>query len=259
MPMDIREYNRRAWDRAVGMKNEWTVPVSPEATARARQGDWEVLLTPLKPVPRAWFGPLTGARVLCLASGGGQQGPILSAAGGLVTVLDNSPAQLAQDRMVAGRDGLELAVVEGDMCDLASHFPEESFDLIFHPVSNCFVEDPRRVWHGCFRVLKPGGVLLAGFCNPLLFAFDPDLEKQGVLTLKYAIPYSDVTSLTDGERARYVDAMDPLSFGHSLEDQIGGQLDAGFVLRGYYDDWHRPEDPTARYFPAFGATWAQKP
>ena len=93
----------------------WTVPVSPDVIAAARLGQWSVVLTPHKPVPREWFGPINGASVLCLASGGGQQGPVLAAAGAKVTVLDNSPAQLAQDQDVAERAGLKLALHLGEM------------------------------------------------------------------------------------------------------------------------------------------------
>ena len=136
-PDDILCYNRHAWDRQVGMGNPWTVPVGPEVIARARRGDWQIVLTPTKPVPADWFPPLAGLDVLCLASGGGQQGPILAAAGANVTVFDNSPRQLAQDRLVADREGLEIHTVQGDMADL-SVFPDGRFDLIVHPVSNVF-------------------------------------------------------------------------------------------------------------------------
>jgi hypothetical protein len=54
---------------------------------------------------------LAGIEVLCLASGGGQQGPILAAAGAKVTVFDNSANQLVQDRLVADRDGLTIETV----------------------------------------------------------------------------------------------------------------------------------------------------
>ena len=54
--------------------------------------------------------------------------------------------------------------------------------------------------------------------------------------MRHKIPYSDLTSLTDDERARYVDDMQPMEFGHTLEDQIGGQIDAGFVIAGFYED-----------------------
>ena len=88
--------------------------------------------------------PLAGADVLCLAAGGGQQGPILAAAGADVTVFDNSPRQLAQDRLVADRDGLAIRTIEGDMADLSA-FADASFDLVVHPVSNVFAADVRPV------------------------------------------------------------------------------------------------------------------
>jgi SAM-dependent methyltransferase len=254
--MDVRAYNREAWNRQVAKGDKWTVPVSPEAIAAARRGDWSVVLTPNKPVPREWFGDLKGKDVLGLASAGGQQCPLFAAAGARVTVYDNSPAQLGQDRQVAEREGLELRFVEGDMRDLSA-IPDASFDLIFHPVSNCFVDDVRPVWREAFRVLRPGGVLLSGFSNPVIFLFDPDLEKQGVMQLKYKMPYSDFTSLTDEERRRYGD--EPLCVAHSLEDQLGGQLAAGFVLTGFYEDTHVPGDRLSEYFAGFIATRALKP
>jgi SAM-dependent methyltransferase len=256
--MDVRAYNRAAWDRQVEKGDRWTVPVSPEVIAAAREGMWEIVLTPRKPVPRAWFPELKDIDVLCLASGGGQQAPILAAAGASVTLLDNSPRQLAEDRLVAEREGLEITLVEGDMRDLGA-FLGEDFDLVVHPCSNCFVDDVRPIWREAFRVLRRGGALLSGFAHPIAFCFDPDLEKQGVLQVKYAIPYSDLTSLTDEERRRYIDADEPLCFGHSLEAQIGGQLDAGFLLASYYDDRHVEGDLLASFMPSFGATRAIKP
>src|SRR6266850_1281264 len=58
MAADVRALNRSAWDLAVTKGNRWTVPVSPETIAAARRGEWEVLLTPTRAVPRAWFPPL---------------------------------------------------------------------------------------------------------------------------------------------------------------------------------------------------------
>lgn len=54
---------------------------------------------------------------------------------------------------------------------------------------------------------------------------------------------------------------EPLEFSHSLEDQIGGQLDAGFVLTGLFEDRCPPDDddPLKDYFPMFIATRAVKP
>jgi SAM-dependent methyltransferase len=256
--VDVRAYNREAWDGQVAKGDRWTVPVGPEVIAAARRGEWSVILTPHKPVPREWFGELKGREVLGLASAGGQQGPVLAAAGARVTIFDNSPAQLGQDRRVAEREGLSIRLVEGDMRDL-SVFPDASFDLIFHPSSNCFVDDIRRVWREAYRVLRPGGALLSGFCNPIMFLFDPALESEGVLQLKYKMPYSDFTSLTDEERRRYTDKGEPLCIAHSLEDQIGGQLDAGFLLAGFYEDKHVAGDRLSEHLSTLCATRAVKP
>ena len=130
--MDVRSYNRHAWDRQVEKGNRWTLPVGPDVIAAARRGDWQLVLTPTRPVPREWFPKLAGEAVLCLASGGGQQAPVLAAAGAVVTVLDNSPAQLAQDRLVAERERLDIQTLLGDMADLSA-FADGAFGLIFHP------------------------------------------------------------------------------------------------------------------------------
>ena len=256
-PTDVRRYNAMAWDKAVERASRWTQPVTAEEIAAARAGAWAIVLTPTVPVPRAWFPRLDGWAVLCLASGGGQQGPILAAAGARVTVFDNSPQQLAQDRFVARRDTLDLVTVEGDMRDL-SVFADECFDLIVHPVSNVFVPDVRPVWREAFRVLRPGGAMLAGFCNPVMYIFDQERLDEGELIVRHKIPYSDLTSLADAERARYTDDMQPMEFGHTLEDQIGGQVDAGFLLAGFYEDtW--PGTLLNDYLPTYIATRGLKP
>ncbi len=256
--MDIRGYNQEAWDRQVEGGNEWTVPVNPEVIEAARRGEWEVLLTDTKSVPRAWFPKMRGADVLCLASGGGQQGPVFAAAGASVTVLDNSPKQLAQDRLVAGRESLALETVQGDMRDLSA-FASESFDLVFHPVSNLFVPEVRPVWLEAFRVLRRGGTLLAGFLNPAVYIFDLDLaDSTGELRVKYALPYDAATSLSEEELKGQVERGEPLEFSHTLEDQIGGQTEAGFLISGLYEDHHR-DDPIAAHMPTYVATRAIKP
>jgi SAM-dependent methyltransferase len=143
------------------------------------------------------------------------------------------------------------------MADLSA-FPEGTFGLVFHPCSNCFVTNVRPVWREAFRILRPGGVLLAGFCNPALFIFDDARAEKGELVVRHAVPYSDLTSLTDEERRRYTEKDEPLVYGHTLEDQIGGQLDAGFLLAGFYED-RDPSHPLARFLPTFVATSAVKP
>jgi SAM-dependent methyltransferase len=253
--MDIIAYNRKKWDKQVEQGNPWTVPSSPEIIAAAREGRWSVLLTELKPVPRGWFpSDLHGVDILCLASGGGQQGPILAAAGANVTVFDLSPRQLEQDRRVAKREGLTLITVEGDMRDL-SVFGDGCFDLVFHPVSNCFCPEVRPVWKEAYRVLRSGGTLLAGFNNPDLYIFDFPLADRGELVVKYRLPFK-ATDLPENERLR-IFGDDPLEFSHSIEDQIGGQLEAGFLLSGIYEDQQSTLE--GKYIPGYFATRAVKP
>ncbi len=255
--MDVYKYNSEAWDAEVGKGNPWSRPVSPEEVAKARAGEFRILLSPVKPVPGDWLGTVRDRDILCLASGGGQQGPLLAAAGARVTVLDASPEQLARDSMVADREGLKITIHLGDMRDL-SRFADKSFDLIIHPVSNCFIPDVAPVWKECFRVLRPGGSLLSGFNNPFTYSFDRQLSEKGTLQLKYPIPYSDLTSLTDAERQEFIGRNEPLEFGHSLGDQIGGQLKAGFLLSDFYEDVWGDGNIEDRFFPHFIATRALK-
>jgi ubiquinone/menaquinone biosynthesis C-methylase UbiE len=255
--MDFRGYNRGAWDRQVENGNQWTVPVGPDVIEAARRGQWTVLLTDTRPVPRDWFPEMAGTDVLCLASGGGQQAPTFAAAGANVTVLDNSPKQLAQDRFVAERESLEIKTVQGDMRDLSA-FVDESFDLVFHPVSNLFVPEVGPVWNEAFRVLRSGGALLAGFLNPVVYVFDLELaDSTGEVRVRYALPYADATSRSQEELGRQMERGEPLEFSHTLEEQIGGQLEAGFLLSGFYEDRHR-DDPIAAFMPTFVATRAIK-
>jgi SAM-dependent methyltransferase len=255
--IDPIAHNRAAWDREVASGNEWTVPVGPDVIARARAGDWSVVLIGYEPVPRDWFpADLAGAATLCLASGGGQQGPVLAAAGADVTVFDNSPAQLARDDEVAAREGLAIRTVLGDMRDL-SVFADGSFDVIVNPVSNVFCPDLAPVWRESFRVLRPGGVLMTGFMNPDIFIFDlAALDERQEFVVRHPLPFSTL-ELPEAERARVYGA-GAIEYSHSLTEQIGGQLAAGFILTHLVEAPHHA-DATARYMPGYIATRARKP
>ena len=90
-----------------------------------------------------------------------------------------------------------------------------------------------------------------------MFIFDMALADQGILEVRYKLPYSDLTHLTPEELQYYVDDLQPHEFGHTLDDQIGGQLDAGFVLTGFYEDiW--PAQTLSEYMPHYIATRAHK-
>ncbi len=224
--MEYQEKNAEIIDGWVREDGMWGDVTSHEAFLRAKDGDWEVMLTPEKTVPRDWFPDLAGKDVLGLASGGGEQMPIFAACGARCAVLDYSEAQLGREREVAAREGYKIDLVRADMSKPLP-FADASFDLIFHPVSNHFVEDVLSVWRECSRVLRPGGVLLAGFENGLNLAFDEE-ETRPV----YRLPFNPLK-----DPALYEDSIQNgwgIEFSHTVEELIGGQLRAGFALTDIY-------------------------
>jgi hypothetical protein len=86
--------------------------------------------------------------------------------------------------------------------------------------------------------------------------------ENGSLEVRHSIPYSDLSDLSADERQRFVlDRGRPLEFSHTLADQIGGQLDAGFLIDGFFEDrYPDPErDPISGFVDTFLATRAVKP
>ncbi|GHV63279.1 hypothetical protein AGMMS49587_12800 [Spirochaetia bacterium] len=116
--MDTRNYadiNAKIIDRWVRDGWEWGVPIDHEAYTKAKNGDWDVFLTPIIPVPKTWFPGLRDIRLLGLASGGGQQMPVFAAQGARCTVLDYADSQLAGEKMVAEWEGYSMDMVKADM------------------------------------------------------------------------------------------------------------------------------------------------
>lgn len=251
--MDILQHNKIAWNNYVNKKDRWTIPVTDQELKNAKEGNWNIVLTPKKTVPHNWFPQLSGLKILGLASGGGQQGPILAALGADVTIFDNSEMQLLQDKTVSDKFDLKIKTIEGDMKDL-SVFENNSFDLVFNPCSILFVENVIPVWKECYRVLKPGGILMTGLINPISFQLD-----ENSLELIYKQPYSDIRSLPEEKLEELKNNYEAVVFGHSLSDQIGGQLDAGFILTNMYEDNWGGENKMDEFLNAFIATRAIKP
>lgn len=258
MSGDIFVHNQDSWNREAKAGGQWSRAVGRETIERARKGDWSIILTPEKAVPRGWFPPdLTGVDILGLAASGGQQVPVLAAAGANVTALDASEPQLELDRKVAEREGLNLRLEIGDMADL-SRFADASFDLVVNPCSVCFVPDLAAVWRETARVLRPGGHLMTGFINPAFFLFDheagDEAERRRAV---FKLPFSD-TDDPAWHRAR-VASGEALQFSHTLSDLIGGQLRAGLALVDLYEDqWPDAGLAIDEYMASYIATLAQK-
>jgi Methylase involved in ubiquinone/menaquinone biosynthesis len=250
------EINAKTVDKWVEDGWEWGIPVSKETCEKARNGEWDVVLTPTIPVPHEWFPTMKGADLLGLASGGGQQMPVFAILGASCTVMDLSDKQLESEKIVSDREGYDINIVKADMTKKLP-FEDNSFDVIFHPVSNCYVEDVYHVWNECYRVLRPGGVLLAGMDNGFNFLFD---RYEAPLMVTNKLPFNPLKNPEQMEKL--MKDGDGVQFSHTFDEQIGGQIKAGFIIAGAYEDYN--SDPSisvdgADGIPAFWATKAVKP
>lgn len=248
--MNYQEINAKTIDSWCEDGWEWGKPISHEIYEKALRGEWGVYLTPTKIVPHEWFGDLKGKKLLGLASGGGQQIPVFAALGAACTVLDYSASQCESERLVAEREGYSVEIIRGDMTKTLP-FADETFDIIFHPVSNCYVEEVKPIFRECYRILKRGGILLCGLDNGMNFIFD-DSET----TIQYKLPFNPLK-----DAKLYEDSVKNgwgIQFSHTLEEQIGGQLETGFVLTNVYEDTNGAGNLHEHNVPCFWAIRAVK-
>lgn len=249
--MTYQEINSKTIDSWIKSGWEWGTPISHEIFEAAKNGIWNVKLTPVKFVPHEWFGELKGKRILGLASGGGQQMPIFTALGAECTVLDYSDEQLKSEKVVSERENYKINIVKADMTKPLP-FENETFDLIFHPVANCYVEEVKPIWKECYRVLKKGGILLAGMDNGINYLFADDDETF----VKNSLPFNP---LKNPEHKKQLEESDAgIQFSHTLEEQIGGQLEAGFTLTSIFEDTNGEGRLHEMNIPTYIATRAVK-
>ena len=248
---DYTKINSATIDRWVEEGWEWGRPISHGEFEKARRGIWDVRLTPVKTVPKDWFLPMRGSRILGLASGGAQQMPIFAALGAECYVLDISRKQLESEQEMARIEGYQIHTYQEDMTKPLP-FENGFFDMIFHPVSNCYIRDVVPVWKECFRVLKKGGRLLSGLDNGLNYLFDD--EESGLVTGH--LPFNP---LEDPEQMRMLEEQGSgIQFSHTIAEQIGGQIHAGFRLLDVYDDTNGSGFLHEHGAPAFWASLAEK-
>ena len=224
------DINARTIDGWIAAGWEWGRPISHDCFERAREGEWDVRLTPTKAVPHDWFG--------------------VAARGAGCTGLDYSTRQLESERAFAAREGYPIEIVRADM-SRPLPFRDGSFDLIFHPVSNCYVEDVRSIWRECARVLVPGGRLLAGLDNGMIFLVDEAEER-----IVNSLPFNPLRDPAQMEQLRRADG--GVQFSHTLDEQLGGQLEAGFRLLSLYEDSNGAGRLHELGIPCFFATLCEK-
>lgn len=237
------------WAEQYGL--QWMQPIDHETFLSMQKGTGHIRLTPVRDVPQAWLGDVRGLRVPGLAAGGGQQMAALSAMGARCTVLDISEKQLGADRLVAEREGYDIELLHGDMAQPLP-FAENTFDMVINPVSNHYIEQAEPVFREVYRVLKAGGVFLAGLDTGIYWALDESEEH-----VAHALPLNP--NRNPSQRERLLNADMGLQFSHTLEEQIGGQLRAGLRLMDLYEDTNGAGRLHELNVPTFIATRAVKP
>ena len=228
--MGYLDQNRQYYDRLARMESQFGKPA-----------DRDELRRPLETLGGlAWLGgSVQGQRVLCLAAGGGRQGPLYAAAGAEVTVVDVSREMLALDRQVAAENKLNLSTVETSMEDL-SMFAPDHFDVVIQPVSTCYVPDVVPVFREVARVVRSsGGLYISQHKQPcsLQASLEPSVHGYEV-----TLPYYQEGSLpvsTEPGRIREAGAVEYL---HRWEQLIGGICRSGFVIEDLIEPMHAQGD-----------------
>ena len=221
------EHNRKAWDELARQKQRFTQAAKDEE-----------FKNPLAILDGCgWLGgSIAGKRLLCLAAGGGRQGPLYAATGAVVTVVDVSAAQLELDREVAASRKLDLKTVQTSMDDL-SMFQAAEFDIVVHPVSTCYVDDLRAVYDSVARVTRPNGIYVSQHKQPTSMQADVEPSPNGYeLTATYYHdgPLHSVRGSLHREEGT-------LEYVHRWEQLIGLMCRAGFVVEDLSEPIHADE------------------
>ncbi len=238
------EHNRRAWNRRAASGARFT-QAAPDDYFRDPRAQLD---------SRGWLAAdLAGRRVLCLGAGGGRQSPLFAALGARVTVVDLSGEMLAIDRAVAHERGLDLQAVETSMDDL-SMFPPASFDIVWQPVSTCYVPDLLAVYQAVARVTVAGGLYVSQHKQPTSLQADAAPAAEGYLV---RWPYHERGPLPPVAGSQHREE-GTLEFLHRWEELIGGLCRSGFVIEDLSEPQHAERDALpgtfahrARYLPPY--------
>jgi len=175
---------------------------------------------------------IAGMRVLCLASGGGQQSAAFALLGANVSVLDISWSQLERDQLAAEHYGVSINTYQGDMRDL-SCFENDYFDIIWQPYSLTFVPDSRVVFSEVSRVIKQAGFYYLMCANPFFTGMTHyDWNGEGYV-LKTPYENGVVTSYPDQDWVydkAQKDIQRPIEYKQTFKRIINSLINQGFLL-----------------------------
>ena len=227
----IAEFNKSRWENlakeGIAFSRPWK-NLTPES---AKQ-----ILDPLK-----LLGEVRGKKVLCLASGGGQQSVAFTLLGADVTVLDFSETQLERDQETASSYGVSVRLVEGDMRDL-SVLNQKEFDIVWQPPSINNVPEARKVIEEVSRILKRHGFYHLEFANPFTKGMDErSWDGRGYPLNRFYIDgeqvepdYSDWEIWDEEGNCKLVPG--PKQYRHKLSTIINALAEFGFVIQRFWED-----------------------
>ncbi len=234
-PSEDHWHNRAAWNRLAEKQDRLAKP--------ARDVDFA---NPLQSVDGpGWLGGnIRGKRVLCLAAGGGRQGPIYAAAGGVVTVVDISSAMLALDRTVSAQRSLSLKTIEASMDDLSA-INDDSFEIVIHPVSTCYVPNVVPVFEEVARVICADGIYISQHKQPtsLQASLDPN---RGTFQIEH--PYYSSEPLPVSPKPNLIREDGTLEYIHRWEELLGSMCRAGLVIEDLTEPMHAKPNSEAGSF-----------
>jgi hypothetical protein len=219
------EDNARAWNHWAEVGSISSRPIGRLSPAQAR--------TMLD--PDGWLPWHRIHRVLCLAGGGGQQAPAFATLGCEVTVVDVSERQLDIDRNLSAERGLEIECLQGDMMEL--ELGGRRFDLVYQPISSCYVADAGRLYAGVGRMLVDGGLYRVEHWNPahMRLWLGGQWGDDGYTLTSTGAPADPLVAPVafgpDGEVL-----VSSTNFPHSLGDLLGRLCDTGFAIRRLAED-----------------------
>ena len=224
LPTAAHEHNKRAWDRRARSGERFTRPADNEAIAN-----------PLETVDGlGWLGGnIRDQRVLCLAAGGGKHALIYAAAGGIVTVVDISPAMLELDRSEAAKRGLHVRTVEASM-DAMPMLADGEFDLVVHPVSTCYVPDVTPVYREVARVTRGGGVYISQHKQPTSLQAN---VRPSIAGYEISDPYYRQGPLPAVDDSLHRE-QGTLEYIHRWEELLGAMCRAGFLIEDLVEPLH---------------------
>jgi len=246
---DIIKKNQEHWDHEVKSGGHYTIPnlnLNAELLKKFANGEllfWDEPYAKtnnpiLEKIRKYEYSDLKGKKVLCLASGGGQQSAMFSLLGADVTVVDISQGQLNGDIQAANHYGYAIKTVLCSMTDL-SVFDDSSFDIVHQPISICFVPDVAPVYNEVYRVLKTGGMYHVDHINPSTHpaSYENDIDGWDGIGFRISSPYiggplrideNGHENMTSGE----IDG----EFRHLFIDMFCKLTEVGFQIKYIWED-----------------------